>query len=90
MMTLTPDVQRAIGLGAFMTGAAVLGFVALSECGCASPAARAAEAESAYLAEQLRCVDAAHSRDEADACRRQVRARWGIVETSTSRDGGAR
>lgn len=60
--------------------------LALEWCasGCV-PHAREAEAESAYLAEQLRCVDIATSRAEADVCRREVRKRWGITEVETKR-----
>lgn len=54
---------------------------------CATLAAQKQEAEAEYLGEQLRCVDKAPTREQADACRRAVRERWGIVETQTSKDG---
>lgn len=47
---------------------------------------RPAEAQAVYLAEQLRCVDQATTRAEADECRAAVRQRWGITETV--RDAG--
>jgi len=39
-------------------------------------------ASSAYLAEQLACVDEAGTKSQADTCRAAVKARWS--------DGGAR
>lgn len=59
-----------------------LRIVACSILGCAA-APQAAEAS--YAAEQLRCVDAAETRAEADACREKVRERWGVAK-----DGGAK
>lgn len=57
--------------------------------GCASffsETDKKAAAESAYLAEHLRCVDTYNTRAQIDACRAAVQVRWGI--TVTSRDGG--
>jgi hypothetical protein len=39
--------------------------------------------EAAYLAEELRCVDDAGTRAQADACRAEVRKRW-----DAAKDGG--
>lgn len=49
---------------------------------------KAAQAEDAYKAQQLKCVDDYDTRAEIDACRRKVREEWGIVETTTKKDGG--
>lgn len=48
---------------------------------------KAAQAEDAYRAQQLKCADDYDTRAEIDACRREVRKEWGIVETS-AKDGG--
>jgi hypothetical protein len=61
---------------ALVAGVLVAGYIAM---GC-SPAATAAS--SAYLAEQLACVDQAQTKDEATTCRNRVKARWAT-------DGGA-
>lgn len=56
--------------------------------GCSSPPSTAATAaESAYTADLVRCVDKASTLAESKACRAQVNASWGIVETAT-KDGG--
>lgn len=55
---------------------------------CSSQQTTPALAESTYLAQQLECVDKSMTRAESEECRRDVRKRWGIVETVT--DGGAR
>lgn len=41
-------------------------------------------AEDAFRAEETACVTSAKSREEADSCRAEVRARWGL----RVRDGG--
>ena len=65
-------------------------FAAAPLLACAAVQDRAAQAEAAYLAEQLRCVDVATTREESQACRRSVRERWGIAETVTARRDGGR
>jgi hypothetical protein len=57
---------------------------AFSAC---APATSPAATEAAYTAELLRCVDKSATLAESKACRRNVNAKWGIVETV--RDGGA-
>jgi hypothetical protein len=37
-----------------------------------------AQAEAAYTAEQLRCVDLATTLAESKACRKQVDEKWGV------------
>jgi hypothetical protein len=56
---------------------------------CSGCSAGPQVSEAAYATEQLRCVDSAKTRDEADACRAKVRERWGIAETVHDA-GGAR
>ncbi len=53
--------------------------------GCAFLHDQATQAEAAYTAEQLACVDRAATLDESRECRRKVRERWGIAETQTSK-----
>lgn len=77
-----------------------LGF-ALCVAACASAHAQALEAEAAYGNEQVDCLaDEPTLRSDApleqrraawarfDTCRATVRAKWGIVETVTAKDGG--
>jgi hypothetical protein len=83
-----------------MTSQATREFMALVLClfafvmifghciGCgASREAKEAAAEAAYGAEHLRCVDKYDTREAIDACREDVRRRWGIATTSA--DAGA-
>jgi hypothetical protein len=53
--------------------------IALVLVGC-SPAMKDTEADAAYAAEHLHCVDKYNTRQEIDACRAGVRLRWGIAE----------
>lgn len=64
----------------------VLGWVIFVQCGGCKAAMEPA-AEATYLGQQLQCVDRSPTRELADECRRQVRARWGIAETA--HDAGA-
>lgn len=48
---------------------------------------KAAQAEDAYKAQQLKCVADYTTREQIDECRRVVREEWGIVETA-AKDGG--
>ncbi len=56
------------------------GGLALTPQGCSSDKAKKAEAESAYTAEQLACVDRASTLEESKACREAVRAKWGVLD----------
>jgi hypothetical protein len=56
--------------------------LSLINIACGHPAAPAA-AEAAYGAELLRCVDKSPTRADADQCRAEVDAKWGV-------DSGAR
>lgn len=62
--------------------ALVAGAVAYVDC-APSQAVKEAAAESVYLTEHLRCVDKFETREAIDACRSDVRRRWGIAETIT-------
>lgn len=59
-------------------------WLVLHFAGCAGAAESVAEAT--YLGQQLSCVDKYPTRKAIDACRLEVRKRWGIAETA--RDGG--
>jgi hypothetical protein len=52
-------------------------FILLYESGCVVPKTPA-QAEAAYTAEQLRCVDVATTLAESKACRKQVDEKWGV------------
>jgi hypothetical protein len=81
--------MRSTGEAALFAVVAVLCAFAVDYCtGCTPREVKEAEAESAYLAEQLRCVDVAYTRQEADICRQQVQAKWGIAQTVRVRDAG--
>lgn len=60
----------------------LLSLMALSAPGCAG--AQSATADSAYGTETANCLQDAGSRAEVDACRRDVKAKFGIL------DGGAK
>lgn len=61
------------------TLAIILGGFLAAACAAKQPVDDA----SVYEAEQLRCVDEAATRAQADACRNKVKAAWGRL------DGGA-
>jgi hypothetical protein len=61
----------------------VVGYAACAT-GCLQPKTPEG-AEAAYTAEQLRCVDAASSYEEQEACRENVRLRWGRKKDGTKR-----
>lgn len=48
--------------------------------GCVGQTATPAAAESAYLAEQLACIDKAKTLEESRTCRDGVKARWAAVD----------
>jgi hypothetical protein len=60
--------------------------------GCGpSQEAKEAAADSAYLAEHLRCVEQFDTRAEIDACREAVRIRWSVHQSPLRyRDSGAK
>lgn len=64
-----------------MTIRTILAAAAMAACG--STQVKAEEAEAAYLAQQLRCVESNPDRPSIDACRADVRAKW-----DAARDGG--
>ena len=75
-----------IRIAAFIFGLFAMGVA--TGFGC-SPQMQADAADKAYLADHLRCVEQYPTRTEIDACRAEVRWRWGIRETvTTKRDGG--
>ena len=57
----------------------------------ATPADLELAAGGAYAAEHMACVERYRTDPEIDACRADVRKRWGIAETSARgpRDAGA-
>lgn len=62
-------------------------FALLCTLHCApSQATMERAAEGAYLAEHLRCVESHDTNAAINACRDEVRRRWGI--TTTTRDAG--
>jgi hypothetical protein len=63
----------------------VVAYLVLHLAGCAG--LRSDVAEATYLGQQLECVDKFATRKQIDACRADVRRKWGITETT--RDGGA-
>lgn len=54
------------------------------QSGCIQPKTPAG-AEAAYTAEQLRCVDESSSFEAQEACRENVRLRWGRKKDGTKR-----
>lgn len=45
---------------------------------CSSNQQKAAAADSAYLAAQMKCIDDAQTATEADDCRDRVKAQWTV------------
>ena len=80
---------REVVVVGIVLGAAI---AALAQCaGCsgsqaANDAAVQIAADKAYAAEHLWCVERHNTNAEIDACREEVRRRWGI--TTTVRDAG--
>ncbi len=59
--------------------------VALLVCGCSAPqtpAQKSVEADTTYAGEMAACVATSTTREASQACRADVRQRWGV-------DGGA-
>lgn len=75
----------ATSIAVFVIGSCVIALVSLlSAC---SQSLKPAEAETVYLAQQLKCVDLYNTRETINACRLRVRNNWSITETV--KDGGA-
>ena len=55
--------------------------------GCDQKKIKSVQAETVYLAQQLRCVDTYNTNEAINQCRLRVRNNWGITETV--KDGGA-
>lgn len=55
--------------------------------GCELPVhVKEVTAETTFLAQQLRCVDAYSRKEEIDSCRARLRAHWGL--DAGTREGG--
>ena len=62
-----------------VAAAALVALVAAGASYCTGCSPRTpAQAEAAYTAELLRCVDQAHTLAESRACREGVNKRWGV------------
>ncbi len=57
-----------------------LGGIILGHCVGCHGAMSPSEAEAAYTAQLLKCVDDARTLAESKACRQRVDAQWGITE----------
>jgi len=72
-------------LSAGLILATIVFYMLTSPVGCGGRnAVGAVEADVAYLAEQLACVDNALTKNEATACRNAVKARWATVADAGS------
>lgn len=58
---------------------------AVIETGCGYLHDQKIQAESAYLAEQLACVDKSATKEESQACRQAVREKWAIQDAQAAR-----
>ena len=67
-------------LVAFFSASLVFLAVSASACTPRTPA----QAEAAYTAEQLRCVDVSTTLAESKACRRAVDEKWGVKPRSSA------
>lgn len=61
------------GYACFVVG--LTGYVLFAD-GCSAPQTAANLAETAYLAEQIRCVDKSRTLEESKACRNAVKLAW--------------
>lgn len=59
--------------------------VAVAEIGCGYLHDQKVEAENAYLAEQLACVEKSPTKDASQACRAAVREKWAIQDAQAAR-----
>lgn len=75
--------SHAIAFGLLVLGLILAAYVS----GCApSQAVKERAADGAYLADHMKCVEGHNTNAAINACRADVRRRWGIAETV--RDAG--
>lgn len=89
---MSPSIWKYVVAAACIGGAIVaFGAAVCTASGCASAPAPAAADLSAYLAEQMACVNSSDTRLNADQCRAESRAKWCgkfPAATNCTQDGG--